>query len=471
MIAIGAPGAAKSQATCDTDSLLQVLDRELPAREGYRNLRRDKISAARRELEQVAANSTDAYNVLRTLYSLYRTFDADSAMWVARMRLDVARQLDDSVKIVSAKLNMAEISIAMGSFSTAGQLLGELDRRNMLSYHLEYYYRLQAKLYHYLRLNDGVPEDLRRYEILEKTYLDSLAMLDPVQSRSIPLIARARAAYQDRRYEAAKNLFAQAALNDVRDGRRDMEALMRLAAILCDEGDYERAYNYISVALDEARAANAYSRTAEILQAASIIERAYVAMTKETAGRMHVALAVIVGMTVIAIAGVIYAVRLLRINRRAFRQLEEANDKLEQANRMKEVHISRLFESHSRHIEQISALRKQCLQQLRAGELGQLEKTLTSHSAENSELQGMYARFDEMFLSMYPHFIEDYNSHVDDEYRMDASTGTLTPELRVLALVTMGITDSGSIARLLHYSPQTVYNYRSRLKLRLRDFD
>lgn len=455
----------------DTDSLLRVLDGELPARDIYKAERQERISAARADLARVAGSDGDAYNVLRSLYSLYRAFDVDSALWVARMRLDVANRLGDTDKVLSAKLNVAESSIAMGSLQSAERLLDGITRQPMHDYQRRYTYGLYSKLYHNLGLNDGIPADRRRYELLEKAYLDSLAVCNSLRAGDLSLSTRARAVLRSGQMDLAKNLLAQAALEDVREGRRDMESLSRLAGVLCEEGDYERAYNYISIALDEAREAKAYSRTAEILQAVSVIERAHNAMVRESTGRMRVALGIIVALTLITVLALIYMVILLSANRRVSRNLKEANGELEKANKMKETHISRLFDSHSQHIGQITDLRKKCLRQLRAGKLEQLENTLSSHFAENVELQGMYARFDEMFLSMYPRFIADYNGQVSEEYRVDPSTDVLTPELRVQALITMGITDSGSIARLLHYSPQTVYNYRSRLRMRMNVHD
>ncbi|MCC8038100.1 MAG: DUF6377 domain-containing protein [Bacteroidales bacterium] len=458
----------RGQATAATDSLLLVLDRELAVADRYVGERGAKITQAKHDLTSHPLSDDDAYNVLRTLFQLYHHYDIDSALWVAQQRLDVAQRLDDSSKLMSARLNLAEGSIAAGSYATAQQLLDQLDRSQMRDYHQRYAYQLYAKLYRLLALSNGVPSERRRYELMERIYADSLARVTE-SSRTLTsrqLINNALAALQNGDKERAKAMLTEASLIDIRSGRRDLESLMRLATLLCEEGDYERSYDYIVSALNQARAANAMSRTAEILQVAQVVEQAHNAMMEQWVRRLHVALWVIASPALVAIVICLWAIGLLRANRRANQRLQDANSELEQANRMKEVHISNLFDSHSRHIEEIASLRKRGLQLLRTAKIPQLEKLLSSHAMENSELQRLYTQFDEMYLSMYPHFIGDYNNRVAPEHRVDPSTRELTPELRVQALINMGITDSGSIARLLHYSPQTVYNYRSRLKLR-----
>ncbi len=465
---LGFSGAANSNVTA-LDSLLSVLDQEIPQRFTYIAERQHKITQSRRDLSGVTPNDTDAYNILRTLYELYRPYDIDSALLVARMRLEAARHIGDPSKIMSSRLNIAESSIAAGSYHTALHLLDSLDRSQMRDYHLRYTYDLYQRLWHRLALNDGVLSQRRRYEMLEKVYLDSLALYprqrDKLNSRD--LINRAQAFYKGGQTAKAKTDLAEAALLDVRSGRRDMESLMRLAYILCQEGDYERAYLYNTTALKEASDAHAQARTTEILQAAAVIDQAHTAMMAQSMRNQRVALAIIAALALLAILALVFALCKARSQRRASRRLEEANRELEESNRRKELYISQLFDIHSRHIVQLTAIRKQALQQLRAGRLEQLEKSLSSHNAENAELQGMYTRFDEMYLSMYPDFLKEYNQKVHPEHRVDPETRTLTPELRVQALINMGITDSGRIARLLHYSPQTVYNYRSRLKTRL----
>ncbi len=456
-------------AAAPADSLLRVLDTELGRLPEYMAVRQDSIDAARANLARVDGENADAYNVLRTLYSLYRTYDVDSALWVARRRLQVAEGLGDESKIASARLNLAESSISAGSYDAARRALDGIDRTRLADYHHRYLYDLYTRLWRQMALNDGIPSERRRYLQLTMEYADSFAIYStgPERLNSRRLLDQAQELLDGGDRDGAVALMAEAALMDIREGRRDLESLMRLAAVLCDQGDYSRAYEYITTALEQARAANARARAAEMLEAAEVIDRAHGAMVSRSVRRLNIALWVIAALALIALVAFASAFAQMRALRRTERRLRCANDELARANRLKEQYISQLFDIYSGHARQISDLRKGALQQLRAGRLDRLERSLSSPEAETTELQEMYRRFDEMFLSMYPDFLAEYNASVAGEHHVDPASRTLTPELRVHALVSMGITDSGRIARLLHYSPQTVYNYRSRLRQRL----
>lgn len=81
-------------------------------------------------------------------------------------------------------------------------------------------------------------------------------------------------------------------------------------------------------------------------------------------------------------------------------------------------------------------------------------------------ISSLYASFDKWFLSVHPDFVECLLALLRPEERarfLPPPTG-LSPELRIYALVSLGITDSVSIAEFLHYSPQTIYNYRLRVR-------
>ena len=72
--------------------------------------------------------------------------------------------------------------------------------------------------------------------------------------------------------------------------------------------------------------------------------------------------------------------------------------------------------------------------------------------------------FDRAFLNLYPDFIEQFNALLKPEARFDTEDGRLNITLRIYALMRMGITNMGQIAKFLNYSLQTVYNYKSKVK-------
>lgn len=78
-----------------------------------------------------------------------------------------------------------------------------------------------------------------------------------------------------------------------------------------------------------------------------------------------------------------------------------------------------------------------------------------------------YDIFDNAFLHIYPTFIEEVNSLLRPEERIELREGEkMNTDLRILAFMRLGIEDSSRIAQVLNYSLNTIYAYRNRLKAR-----
>ena len=95
----------------------------------------------------------------------------------------------------------------------------------------------------------------------------------------------------------------------------------------------------------------------------------------------------------------------------------------------------------------------------------ELVRWLNTSQAVSGEYAKFYQSFDSSFLDIFPQFIEQVNALLQPEShfapRADAS---LTTELRILAAIRLGITDSGHIASLLNCASATVYTYRTKLR-------
>lgn len=102
-----------------------------------------------------------------------------------------------------------------------------------------------------------------------------------------------------------------------------------------------------------------------------------------------------------------------------------------------------------------------------SGEHRELFKMLKSTSVIETEVEELYHHFDTIFLNLYPSFVEEFNSLLTDEEKSEPKNGEkLNTELRIFALIRLGITDSVKIASFLRYSLSTIYNYRTRARNR-----
>ena len=146
-------------------------------------------------------------------------------------------------------------------------------------------------------------------------------------------------------------------------------------------------------------------------------------------------------------------------------QLKDTNNKLLESNYVKEEYIGYVFSICSNYISKLEEYRKNISRKLKAGQLDEVKTLTSSTTVVQSELKEFYNSFDAIFLHVYPDFVDDFNSLLRPEERVVLKDGELlNTELRIYALVRLGINDSVKIAEFLHCSPQTVYN--NRLKTR-----
>ena len=151
------------------------------------------------------------------------------------------------------------------------------------------------------------------------------------------------------------------------------------------------------------------------------------------------------------------------------RSLRETNDRLSaqnlriaDANRIKEVYIGGFLQTISEYINKLSATYQYVNKMLRDDRIAELRREYAHSNVRNDELKEFYALFDETFLGLFPSFIDEMNGLLADEARTEGRhDGELTTVLRIYALIRLGITDTATIAALLHCSIRTVYNYRS----------
>lgn len=290
------------------------------------------------------------------------------------------------------------------------------------------------------------------------------------------------------------------ALSDARTSNRDIASLEELATILRQEGDLDHSYMYIDQAL---RAAELLKNRVRVLQVATLqteISRLY----QEKVAQMHsqrtwlmVAMGVLIIILLIALM-YIYSQRgklhdsnasLAKVNdelkskiqelSNAYSQLavkneklldvteelRDTNDRLAESDLLKVRCIGAIFSICSTYINKIDDFRKMISRKLKAKQYDDARQTVESPEMAQNELKDFYEQFDSVFLSMYPNFVDDFNELLPEDEKITLrSDGQLNTELRIYALVRLGITDSTKIAAVLHCAPQTVYNKRQRLR-------
>lgn len=287
--------------------------------------------------------------------------------------------------------------------------------------------------------------------------------------------------------------FARSAIADIQTATKDNASLCSLATVLLECDDIDRAFRYITISLNDALFYNAKLRPWQISGVMPDIEKAYQAKQRLQSEELkhqeehsrHLAIIIsILAATLLAICCYM-AILLSRRNKDARKigemnerignsniELQTLNDKLaainidlREANAVKEEYIALFLSMCSDYIEKLTTLQRNVRRKLSQGKGAELEREMSSSSIMDEELQNFYDMFDNAFLHLYPNFVDEFNALLKPETRVEPKRGErLNTELRIFALIRLGISDSSRIAALLRYSVNTIYNYRARTK-------
>lgn len=290
------------------------------------------------------------------------------------------------------------------------------------------------------------------------------------------------------------------AMADLRVCNRDIASLQELSSLLYDAGDIDRAYAYMNYCL---KAALIYPNRVRIINISTELDKIYANYQQRDIrwrNSLQNYLYVVTFFSIILVLALIGLYRQTKKLRKSRTELDSANhslnqhvvelsqmhkqlalanqelqnlnellrsanQKLQESNDVKEEYIGYVFSICSNYISKLDEYRKNINRKLKTGQFEEARQLTDNSSLTQNELKDFYANFDAIFLRVYPDFVADLNSLLRPEEQIllkDASE--LNTEVRIYALVRLGINDSVKIADFLHCSPQTVYNHRLRMR-------
>ena len=468
----------------------------------------------------------DRYGTMKQLYEEYAAYQYDSAYAYVSQCLALARQMSDDRLLNESRLDLAHILSTACLMDQARLLLGQIDTTRLSATQLIRYYRTCTDLLiyqaEYMQGTQYAAEavqqliDLRRRTASlnvphdDVNYLLTLAecRADSGQSRqAISLLEGLMQHYHsgERLYsiitstmsfhygqlgdkEKQMQYLIKSAESDLEGCIRENTSLRAIADILFDEGDIDRAYRYMRVAVDDA---NFYGTRLRNIQSSRIVPKildAYQTKQERNHRNMMWLLGIISVIALLLVGGVIAIYQLLKRYRRLNEQKKAINEQLSQVNaqlgdtveqlhesnvmlrereKLKEEYIARFLTLSSRFVDRGEEQRKALYRLYRDRKTEDLVRELksTHFGAENAKL--FYENFDHAFLNIYPNFVDEVNKLLQEDGKIEVKQGKrLTTESRVLALIRIGITDNQSIAAILRASLTTIYTYRSKLKAR-----
>ena len=293
---------------------------------------------------------------------------------------------------------------------------------------------------------------------------------------------------------------AMSGIADIRASNKDVASLQELAEFLVDQGEIIRAYNYINVCLQISQEYRNRVRAVSISRVYDRILQAFLDRDMDQRARLKKTNVALISLLILLAIAIVFIVSsLLRLRKSRYRlhevnkelkrrrseiasanqhlkeaneslidvneKMKKANEQLRESNLVKEEYVGYVFAICSNYISKLEEFRKDINRKAKAKMLKEILSMTDKETVVQDELKEFYQNFDAIFLRLYPTFVEDFNALLNPEERIVPRKGELlNTDLRIYALVRLGINDSVKISEFLHCSPQTIYN--NRLKVR-----
>ena len=493
-------------------SLLNELDGYVAARGVYVAGKLDQVEALRR-IAASAHNPELRFETEMRIADEFFSFNFDSTQACLKQCQLLARRMGDKERYDRATIQLGHLYAKAGNYMEAYTLLYEqidtlsLSEERMTDYLLT--------LYDFSMDMAGNSGMVERLDIPDAaSYRSQLLRRIPRDSENWRSLLRDELVWQER-YQAADSVarlllsgtqpdrhayaiyafylseiaerkgntmerlqwLVRSAESDIINAVKDYASLTMVAQLILSD-DVDRSFRYLRIAQEDALFYNAKLRPWQISRFLMQVEDAYSAR-QERQRKTSTASAILLAFltTALALLAWFFIVRSRNLSRvreeleESNRQLAAANSALEglnqqisQADQVKERYIVSFLESLSTQIHLFREEDNRQRNLLKRGRTDQLLKDLSNSSRSEKAREEFYHTFDTTFLAMYPDFVDRFNELLQEEGRIHPPKGKLTTELRIFALIRLGVEDSKKIAQMLDYSLSTIYNYKVSVK-------
>lgn len=501
--------------TAATVSLAQLNEtrQQAPA---YDLRKQATIDSIKRNLPPAGALPAAFDNYLQ-LYEEYKAFKYDSAYNYARKLQQVALQLNDAHRMAQARLKLAFSLVSAGLFKEASDSLTLLTGVDMHDSLKMEYYQLMGRLYYDLADFNNDSYHTPGYVAKGNRYLDSAvrfctpgsfqyayfsglndirsgnkerALLNYKQLLEWPGLTNHEIALtastlsdiyiQNQQNDSAIALLIRAAIADIRSSTKETAAAFNLANLLYKKGDVKNASACIELAISDATFYGARQRKVKVSDILPLIESEKLGLV-EKQKKTLITYAIIVTLLLLGLVALTIVVfRQVNKLKAAKKLITEAhlkeqeinhrlsvvNNKLSEANKIKEEYIGYFFNVNSEFFDKIERFKRSLEQKVTDRKLDEIRFLVNSINLR-AEKEYLLQNFDRVFLKLFPNFVAEFNMLFAPEDQIVLKEGELlNTDLRIFALIRMGIHDNEKIARILQYSVNTINTYKTKIKKR-----
>ena len=509
--------------TNDLDSLIINLESKMSKRSIFDQNKEKTINNYKNIINDLSLDAKTKFQITKKLIYELEYYSFDSALYYTLENLKIAKTLNDITLIVDSKILLAKLLMESGRYKESLDILTDIDRNKISSKLLPSYFYSLKEGYSELSYYSSIPENKDKYYWLYKNYQDSLAVVLPKNSDE--LLRLKEKEYRDQRqldkalsindkrllgkksgtriyslitfersllYELAKNRRSEkkylilSSISDIEASVKDNASLAKIAMRLYEEKKIFKAHKYINFSLDDAKFFNSKLRFINLSNILPVITEAYERENSLQNKKLTKSLIFISVLAVFLLFTIIFIHRQYKKLSSARFQLDKANSELKElnsqlnisnnnlsylykelleANTIKEKYIGTFLNLYSDYINKLDIYRKLVKKYVTLNKIDELKKLSKSKQVVDTEMKLFHKNFDESFLEIYPNFIIEFNKLLQDDKKiLIKENELLNTELRIYALIRLGITKSEQIAKILRYSVSTIYNYRVKLK-------
>jgi hypothetical protein len=492
-----------------SDSLIQVLKSELAKKSSYDQLKEQRIARLKQELADIPASDNEArYGVCDKIYQEYEVFQFDSAYLYTQKLISISKQTGNQVHLNESRVKVAFLLLSAGMFKESFEALNQVNTTVLDDdYKLQYYSaksRCYSDLAQYNNDKYYAPFDqaeavkyidsaitLSKPGSFEKLYFQGNKLVITGQLQEpcpfyITLLQKYNLSEHHRamvatglsffynRPDQADNriqLMAEGAINDIRASTKETLAAFELGQELYRRGNIDDGYTFIQLAMDDAQFYGARLRKIQIGAVLPIIARERILISENEKKKFLIYLLLIaVAAIIVSLVGFIVFIQLKRVKEKE-RIIEEKNILLEKINNrliedthIKEEYIGYFFNVISGYILKLEKLKRNIERRAATKKFDDILLTVNEINIKK-ERENLFYTFDHVFLKIFPNFINTFNSLLKKEDQVwPKDHEVLNTDLRIFALMRLGINDNETIANILEYSVNTIYVYKMRIK-------
>ena len=513
-----------SNADSELDQLIEKLDSVMQARGDYERSVENQLINLKDLLKEQNTSTENKYFIINKIIEIYEYYSFEEALKYIEQNLKHAKTLNNSYFIEECKLKLSKLLISSGRYKESVDLLGGINKNSLNPKLLRNYYSAFTEAYSRLSFYTPVTESRKNYLELYTIYRDSLVKTLPrnseeylalvenqqrddgqielafktndkrlsmvkTDSRLFALIAFERSiSYKlQGNVKQEKKYLILSAIADIKNSVKDNASLTELATILFEERDLERAYKFINFSFEDAETYNSPLRFVNLSNILPVITKAYESSTNVQESKLK-NLLVYISVLAAFLLGLVFFVynqiKKLSLTRNNLKlandELQSLNLKLSQSNdnlnnlydelsksdKVKVNSLGVFLNLYSDYINKLELYRKMVRKHLVTNKINDLINLTKSNEIINSEIKLFNKNFDEAFLHIYPDFVEKLNQllKIDSKVNYNLNSKELSTEIRIFALIRLGITSSSQISKILRYSVNTIYNYRVKVK-------